>query len=1300
MTLKRSRELNRRNYDLSLDDGSEDESENMNSARSQRSLRRVVSYNEDEEDTNQLSSNEGENDKQHTNGDELQASKHRNNYKFEREDKQETEEHNDSVRGPEEEVRVEGDEEYKEDEYKEDEEEDEFRPRKRQRKRKIQSDDSDFEESLSEESDEFLEDLNEKNFVASDDDLSEDFGYKKRRSTRNRSTSREFRKRGRPPKSRSKGPDEDELLSAQSDENSIQKEIEDLYDSSPSTTPVKHKLRERDHKVDYTLPPPITNDTSLEQRQFIPPQSTGRGRKPNKESQYRKLLFPTAGPFGGSDVISLFGTNIPPGGIPSSALANSNLGPIGQNMSSSDSSDDEIAPINGEATISKKPKKDDRIMPPRLISSGSSERKDKEKNNLSDTDPLGIDMNIDFSAIGGLDDYIDQLKEMVALPLLYPELYQNFGITPPRGVLFHGPPGTGKTLMARALAASCSTQHTKITFFMRKGADCLSKWVGEAERQLRLLFEEAKNQQPSIIFFDEIDGLAPVRSSKQEQIHASIVSTLLALMDGMDNRGQVIVIGATNRPDAVDPALRRPGRFDREFYFPLPNLKARLLILKIQTKKWKPPLPESFLEKVSRLTKGYGGADLRALCTEAALNSIQRKYPQIYQTNEKLEVDPSKIRVTANDFMKAIEKIVPSSARSTYSGSAPLPKNLMPLLSKPFNEITEKLRYLMPTLNSNSKTTKLEDAMYLDPTVKDPDGGFSRREFFKTLESLRVCKPHILIHGPLGYGQQYLSSAVLNFLEGFQVHSLDVGNLFGDPVKTPELVIVHAFVEAKRHQPSVILIPNIEIWENAVPHSAKITLSGLLHSLPSNEQILLLAVSEMSSDALPPSITKMLSLKGTANSFELINPSRLQREEYFVTLRKALETKPCDFIFDIENRPKRKLKKLKVAPIEKDDNSQLIERKKQKKLEYEDTRLKNILKLKLAALMDLFKNRYKRFKKPIIDDSLLYHLFDPSILNNPVSNYEVLYTKSEDKDKENMIKEVSTGKYYYNMDLDIIEERLWNGYYSEPKQFLRDLKMIVKDSITSGDRERILKANEMLTNAQFGIDEFSTPEFVKACKEMRHREILKQKRLFEEHKKLEEEFKKKEKENMEKLANGDRTLLDTNTDKHNREKVPKISEGEDAQDNLNVKDVSDRPNLLTQHESSIMNGSGVSEQLSKGRTLPPPETNEVLSEKTALDDNNMLKSESRSKTLSRDEETASELESDETNTEEQSRDLILGPHVDKLFNEELLDLTENYCIEELESLMSQLMEIVWEDRKMWDRSETVNRLINCIASIR
>lgn len=211
---------------------------------------------------------------------------------------------------------------------------------------------------------------------------------------------------------------------------------------------------------------------------------------------------------------------------------------------------------------------------------------------------------------------------------------------------------------------------------MRKGADCLSKWVGEAERQLRLLFEEARNQQPSIIFFDEIDGLAPVRSSKQDQIHASIVSTLLALMDGMDGRGQVIVIGATNRPDAIDPALRRPGRFDREFYFPLPSLEARERILRIMTKKWAGwdgETGEVNVKGLAKLTKGYGGADLRvcpyghivayvtsrldlqALCTEAALNAVQRRYPQIYKTNDRLLLKPETIEVELRDFMIAIK---------------------------------------------------------------------------------------------------------------------------------------------------------------------------------------------------------------------------------------------------------------------------------------------------------------------------------------------------------------------------------------------------------------------------------------------------------------------------------------------------------------------------------------------------------------------------------------------------------------------------------------------------------------------
>ena len=236
----------------------------------------------------------------------------------------------------------------------------------------------------------------------------------------------------------------------------------------------------------------------------------------------------------------------------------------------------------------------------RGLNMGGSVVDHSSKRDLSkaDVNPVAVDPNVSFASVGGLDGHIRGLKEMVVLPLLYPEVFTRFDTQPPRGVLFIGPPGTGKTLTARALANSLSVSGSdtplgksaqtwgsgrKVSFFMRKGADCLSKWVGEGERQLRLLFEQARRMQPSIIFFDEIDGLAPVRSSKQDQIHSSIVSTLLALMDGLDSRGQVVVIGATNRPDSVDPALRRPGRFDRELMFPLPDSAARASILNINT---------------------------------------------------------------------------------------------------------------------------------------------------------------------------------------------------------------------------------------------------------------------------------------------------------------------------------------------------------------------------------------------------------------------------------------------------------------------------------------------------------------------------------------------------------------------------------------------------------------------------------------------------------------------------------------------------------------------------------------------
>lgn len=580
--------------------------------------------------------------------------------------------------------------------------------------------------------------------------------------------------------SRRRQRDSDDELELNQDE--LAEEADDLKRTSRSQTRVLRRRqstpivyedmpsKRRRKNVDYTIKPldqlGIDQDDDGEQ----PTERTPARRKRNGGHWMDRNLNTTYGPFGGAGGLgSLLG------------------GPWGTGAAGgveSDSSDDEMGArsgIGGAIGMTPTAAAGAGLAQPVPnahldhlgIGAAPSVGKIKNQKALADADPLGVDLTVDFSKVGGLAGHIDQLKEMVQLPLLYPEVFQNFHITPPRGVLFHGPPGTGKTLLARALANSLGAGGRKITFYMRKGADALSKWVGEAEKQLRLLFEEARRTQPSIIFFDEIDGLAPVRSSKQEQIHASIVSTLLALMDGMDGRGQVIVIGATNRPDNVDPALRRPGRFDREFYFPLPDVDGRKAILDIHTADW--GLSEDFRKSLAENTKGYGGADLRALCTEAALNAIQRTYPQIYSSEQKLVVDPAKISIHATDFMISIKKMVPSSERSASSSAAPLPKAVIPLLRDQFAAIEDIVKTILPL---KPKITALEEAMY-EP-YEDADHGFGRENLQQDFDRARVFRPRLLITGQSGMGQNYISAAILHHFERVHVQYLDLATILGD----------------------------------------------------------------------------------------------------------------------------------------------------------------------------------------------------------------------------------------------------------------------------------------------------------------------------------------------------------------------------------------------------------------------------------------------------------------------------------------------------------------------------------------
>ena len=265
---------------------------------------------------------------------------------------------------------------------------------------------------------------------------------------------------------------------------------------------------------------------------------------------------------------------------------------------------------------------------------------------------------VTYEDIGGLSDEVKKVREMIELPLRHPELFERLGVEAPKGVLLHGPPGTGKTLLAKAVA-----RETTANFISIGGPEIMSKFYGESEERLREIFKEAEENAPSIIFIDEIDSIAPKRDEVTGETERRVVAQLLALMDGLESRGKVVVIGATNRPNALDPAIRRPGRFDREIEISIPNRNGRLEILQIHTRGM--PLDADVnLEKLADLTHGYAGADLAALCKEAAMHSLRRIVPEMDLEMESIPVEIlNKINVKRDDFFAALREMQPSSLR-------------------------------------------------------------------------------------------------------------------------------------------------------------------------------------------------------------------------------------------------------------------------------------------------------------------------------------------------------------------------------------------------------------------------------------------------------------------------------------------------------------------------------------------------------------------------------------------------------------------------------------------------------------
>src|SRR6266699_2959053 len=331
---------------------------------------------------------------------------------------------------------------------------------------------------------------------------------------------------------------------------------------------------------------------------------------------------------------------------------------------------------------------------------------------------------VTYEDIGGMKDEIQKVREMIELPLRHPEIFEKLGIEAPKGVLLYGPPGTGKTLSAKAVASESNSHFISIS-----GPEIMSKFYGESEARLREIFKEAKEKAPSIIFIDEIDSIAPKREEVTGEVERRVVSQLLSLMDGLEARGKVIVIAATNRPNSIDPALRRPGRFDREIEIGVPDRDGRLEILQIHTRNM--PLDTDVdQDRVAAIAHGFVGADLEYLCKEAAMKCLRRLLPELNLEDEKIPPETlEKLVITMGDFDNSFKDIMPSAMREVYLEPPDVPWTEIGGLEEVKRELQEAVEWPLRYPN-----------LYKELGHTVPKG--------------------ILLHGPSGTGKTMLAKAV------------------------------------------------------------------------------------------------------------------------------------------------------------------------------------------------------------------------------------------------------------------------------------------------------------------------------------------------------------------------------------------------------------------------------------------------------------------------------------------------------------------------------------------------------------
>ncbi len=380
---------------------------------------------------------------------------------------------------------------------------------------------------------------------------------------------------------------------------------------------------------------------------------------------------------------------------------------------------------------------------------------------------------VSYEDIGGLRDEVRKVREMIELPLRHPELFERLGVEAPKGVLLHGPPGTGKTLLAKAVASE-----TNANFISIGGPEIMSKYHGESEEHLRDIFKQAQENAPTIIFIDEIDSIAPKREEVTGETERRVVAQLLSLMDGLEARGKVVVIGATNRPNALDPALRRPGRFDREIEIGVPDREGRLEVLQIHTRGM--PLEKDVdLERLANRTHGYVGADLSALCKEAAMLSLRRILPEIDIQLESIPMDMlNKLTVRSDDFTAALRDMQPSSLREVLVERPNVHWNDIGGLDSSKRELREAIEWPL-------RYGKLFERMNATP----PKG--------------------ILLYGPPGTGKTMLAKAVATESEANFI-SIKGPEMLSKWVGESEKAVREIFRKARQAAPCVIFLDEVD----------------------------------------------------------------------------------------------------------------------------------------------------------------------------------------------------------------------------------------------------------------------------------------------------------------------------------------------------------------------------------------------------------------------------------------------------------------------------------------------------------